>query len=119
MFLPFWRAAEISAAGYLRKQGYRVVASGFRVREGEVDLVAWDGDVLVFIEVKSRRSTDPPESAVGLRKRRRILSAARAYIARYKLTGAAYRFDIVTVNEVSGQKPIYHLSRDAFGTENL
>src|SRR5438034_1090400 len=70
--LPFWRSAEIRAAGYLRKQGYRIVASSFRVREGEIDLIAWDGDVLVFIEVKSRKNADPPESAVGLRKRSRV-----------------------------------------------
>ncbi len=114
MFLPFWRSAEIRAAEYLRKQGYRLVASGFRVREGEVDLIAWDSDVLVFVEVKSRKSADPPEAAVGTRKRRRVMKAAQAYLSRHKLSEVRYRFDIVTVNEMPGQPATYHLFRDAF-----
>src|SRR5262245_3525731 len=105
--LPFWRRAEIRAARYLRSQGYRIVATNFRVNEGEIDLVAWDGDILVFVEVKSRTSTDAPEAAVGFRKRARIIRAAHAYIARYHLQRAAYRFDIVAVNETPTQKTEY------------
>src|SRR5215471_14932218 len=114
MLLPFWRSAEIRAAAFLRERGYRIVASGFRVREGEVDLIAWDGTVLVFIEVKSRQSSDPPEDAVGFRKRQRVLKAANAYISRHRLSEAAYRFDIVSVNEIPGRDPDYQLLRDAF-----
>jgi putative endonuclease len=114
--LPFWRSAEIRAARYLRSQGYRIVATNFRVKEGEIDLVAWDGDVLVFIEVKSRTSLDAPESAVGFRKRTRVIRAAQAYTARYHLQRASYRFDIVTVNETPTRKPEYRLIRDAFRT---
>ena len=51
----FWRRAEMRAATFLRSEGFKVVASGFRTKEGEVDLIAWDGDILVFVEVKSRR----------------------------------------------------------------
>ena len=114
MLLRFWRRSEIRAADYLRKLGYRIVASGFRVREGEVDIVCWDGDILVFVEVKSRQSDDDPESVVGLRKQRRVIRAAKLYLSRYKLHEAKYRFDIVTVNEVAGRKPVYRHFRDAF-----
>ena len=114
MFLRFWRKAEINASDYLRRQGYRVVASGFRVREGEVDIIAWDGDVLVFVEVKSRKTEDAPESAVGMRKRRRVVKAAKIYMSRYKLNDVCYRFDIIAVNEVSGRKTAFRLFRDAF-----
>jgi len=114
LFVPFWRRAEIRAAKYLRSQGYRIIASGFRVAEGEIDLIAWDGDTLVFVEVKSRKSADLPEVVVGYTKRHRVIRAARSYIARFKLHEATYRFDIVAVNEVSGQKPVCRLIRDAF-----
>src|SRR5262245_47058628 len=112
--LPFWRRSEIRAARYLRSQGYRIVATNFRVNEGEIDLVAWDHDILVFVEVKSRSSAYAPEAAVGLRKQTRIIRAAQAYIARYHLQRAPYRFDIVAVNETPTRKPEYRLIRDAF-----
>jgi putative endonuclease len=113
-FIPFWRGAEIRAAKYLRSQGYLIVASGFRVREGEVDLIAWDGEILVFIEVKSRKGPAPPEAAVGFTKQQRVIRAARAYIARHRLHETTYRFDIVAVNEPPGEVPTYRLLRDAF-----
>jgi putative endonuclease len=112
--LPFWRRSEILAAAYLRSLGYRLIASGYRVRDGEVDLIAKEGDILVFIEVKSRRSSDPPEDAVNLRKKQRIIRAARAYMARHKLHEVPFRFDVVGVNSVAGRKPEFRLLRDAF-----
>lgn len=112
--LPFWRTSEIKAASFLRAQGYKIVASGFRVKEGEVDLIGWDQNILVFVEVKARKGTEPPEAAVGHTKQQRIIRAARAYISRYRLHDAMCRFDIVTVNELPDCKPQYRLIRDAF-----
>src|SRR5678809_1644146 len=66
--IPFGRRSEIEGAAYLRSLGFRIVASGYRTPEGEVDLVAWDCDQLVFVEVKARHSDAPPEDAVGFRK---------------------------------------------------
>jgi putative endonuclease len=114
MWLPFWRRAEIDAARYVRSLGYRVVASGYRVREGEVDLIAWDGEVLVFIEVKSRVGKDAPEAAVGLTKQRRIIRAAHAYMSRYGMHDHRCRFDIVTVNQIDSGKRVYKVLQDAF-----
>jgi|SRR5579884_2051196 len=114
ILLPFWRRSEINAAEYLRSQGYRVIASGYRVQQGEVDLIAWDGEVLVFVEVKSRQNQDEPEAAVGATKRRRVIRAAKAYIARYKLQDKTHRFDIVAVNQAKKGGPTYRLLRDAF-----
>src|SRR5688572_33219021 len=91
--IPFGRRSEIGAADYLRSLGFKIVASSYRTRLGEVDLVAWHGETLVFVEVKARRSDAPPEDNVGLRKQQRVIRAARAYIARYKLHDAKYRFD--------------------------
>jgi len=114
-FVPFGRRSEIDGAAYLRSIGFRVIASGYRTRAGEVDLIAWDANVLVFIEVKALHSGAPPEDAVGPRKRQRVMRAARSYIAQYRLQEASYRFDILAVSARRGAKPDFRLLRDAFG----
>jgi putative endonuclease len=113
-FLSFGRRTEILAAGYLHAIGYRVVASSFRTKHGEVDLIAWDGNVLVFIEVKGRRSNDPPEDAVNLIKQQRVVRAAHTYMARNGLNHVPYRFDILAVTSSPRLKPEFRLLRDAF-----
>ncbi len=113
-FLTFGRRSEILAIGYVRSLGYRVVASGYRTRDGEVDVIAWDGEILVFIEVKSRQSLDPPEDSVGYQKRRRVIRAAEQYRSRYRLGQTPYRFDILAVTVLPGKPPEFRLLRDAF-----
>src|SRR4030095_248866 len=78
--LPFGRESELLGITYLRSLGYRVVASSYRTQDGEVDIIAWDGEVLTFVEVKSLSATGSPEDAVGTRKRERIIRAAKSYI---------------------------------------
>jgi putative endonuclease len=112
--VPFGRRSEIGGIAYLRSLGFKIVASGYRTKAGEVDIVAWHGDVLVFVEVKARRSDAPPEDNVGSRKRERVIRAAHAYIAQYKLQHASYRFDILSVSSRLGEKPEYRLLEDAF-----
>ena len=114
--LPLGRRSEIDGAAYLRSLGYRVVGSGYRTRAGEIDLIAWDGTVLVFVEVKSLQSEMPPEDAVGPRKQRRVMLAAQSYVSRYRLQGTSYRFDILAVSVPPGGKPEFRLLRDAFGS---
>ena len=112
--LTFGRRSEILAIDYLRSQGYRIVCSPYRTKTGEADVVAWDGDTLVFIEVKARKNTDPPEDSVGIQKQQRIIRAANAYVARYKLQDKPFRFDILAVTSIPGRKPEFRLLRDAF-----
>ena len=112
--LTFGRRSEILGVEYLRSTGYRVVASGFRTRNGEVDIVAWEDDVLVFVEVKSRRNSDPPEDSVNARKQQRIIRAARTYLSRHHHHNVSYRFDILTVTSLPGSSPVYRIIRDAF-----
>ena len=113
--IPFGRRSEIDGAGYLRSIGFRVIASGYRTRSGEVDLIAWDGDVLVFVEVKALHSSAAPEAAVGRRKQQRVIKAARSYMTQYRLNEKPCRFDILAVSVLPGQKPAFRLLRDAFG----
>src|SRR5215467_13828023 len=107
--LSFGRRSEIEGAAYLRSLGFRVVASSYRTRDGEVDLIAWEGDQLVFVEVKALHSESPPEDAVGYRKRERIIRAARSYISRYRLHDHPYRFDILAVTVRIGEPPQFRL----------
>jgi putative endonuclease len=91
---------EEAAYFHLRKLGHVVVARNFRTPRcpGEIDLIAWDHDVLCFIEVKTRTSHDvkTAESAVDRHKRREIAQVAREYLRRLP-PACQWRFDIVSV----------------------
>ena len=88
---------ELRAAKYARARGYRVLARRYRGGTGEIDLVARDGDTLVFIEVKPRPEgrLGSGAEAVTADKRRRIRSAAREYCARHGCADADCRYDIL------------------------
>ena len=100
---------EALAREHLERAGYRIVAANFTLPIGrntrdvivtaEIDLVAYDGTTLSFIEVKTRTSDEivPPQTNVDLRKRRQIARAARGYRRMFGLTDAPYRYDVVTV----------------------
>ena len=107
--LELGRRGEQLAAAYLEQQGYAIVATNFTLPVGrnmrgaiinaEIDLVAYDGPTICFVEVKTRASDwfAPPEANVDLRKRRQIARAARAYRRMFGLVNAPYRYDVVTV----------------------
>lgn len=95
------RRGEDLAHRFLRERGFHIVARNYRLSSGdaEVDLIARDGDVLVFIEVKTRRSADygPPERAIGAQKRSKLLRAARVYVAGCRISWDRVRFDVVGI----------------------
>ena len=90
---------ETLAYWHLRQAGYTVVARNRRARGGELDLIAWDGPTLAFVEVKTRTTGDtgPPELAVARSKQKRIAKAAHDYLRRLRKKPESYRFDIVSV----------------------
>ena len=104
------RAAEESACRFLRERGYEIVVRNWRTVLGEIDIVARDGPILVFVEVKSRSRSDfgGPEAAVHPAKQRRLIATARAFLDRTDCRLPA-RFDIVAFLE--GEPRLY---RDAF-----
>lgn len=122
---------ESYAAAYLTQLGYHLVASNFtlpvgRNRRGavinaEIDLVAYDGDTLCFIEVKTRASDwfAPPEVNVDLRKRRQITRAARVYRQMLGLENEPHRFDVVTVVLTDGAAPQLELLRNFWTEDSL
>ena len=87
---------ERVAASALRRRGMRILRRNYRTRHGEVDLIARDGDVLVFVEVKARRRGDPAE-AVTPEKQRRLTLAALHFLKRHGLLECRSRFDVVAV----------------------
>ena len=91
---------EEEAFFYLRQQGYVIIARNYRSprSRSELDMVGWDGEVLCFIEVKTRTSRDiqPAEVAVDPEKRGDLSRVAREFLLKMKTT-PAFRFDIVSV----------------------
>jgi putative endonuclease len=91
---------EDCACRELRRRGYEILERRYRTRYGEIDIIASDRGVLVFIEVKARRSATygPPVEAVTWHKRRRLLQLAESYIAARRLSNTPCRFDVVSIS---------------------
>jgi putative endonuclease len=87
---------EQAAARYLRRQGLRILCRGYRTDHGEIDLVARDGEVTVFVEVKARRQGVPAE-AVTLEKQRRLTLAGLHFLKKHRLLEHQSRFDVVAI----------------------
>lgn len=96
---PLGQRGERYAARYLRTLGYRVVAGGSRSRYGEVDVVAVDGETIVFVEVKTRRNGTLGDAAeaVDREKQRRIARTALAFLKEHGLLEYRARFDVVAL----------------------
>ena len=108
-------AGEAEAARWLRSAGFEVVATGFRARCGEIDIVAEDGREVVFVEVKTRTSDafgSPAESVTRL-KRLRIVRAASVFLVQAGWTDRACRFDVLSVAPIGSGWRVTHL-KDAF-----
>src|SRR6266581_2260956 len=108
---------EEEAYFHLRSQRYVMVARNFRSPRcrGEIDLIAWDADVLCFIEVKTRTSRDvkTAEAAVDRHKRREVAQVAREYLRRQP-PSCQWRFDIVSVYYAqAGSRPQIEVFRNA------
>lgn len=91
---------ENAACEYLKKLGYKIIARNYSCPLGEIDVIACDNGVTVFVEVKARNGTDfgLPEESVGYAKRRKILAAARYWLgAHVKESAKGCRFDVIAV----------------------
>lgn len=91
---------EELAAAYLSKQGFRVIEKNFRVRQGEIDIIGYDQEVLVFVEVKYRslKQAGLPEEAVNPAKQRQICKTALFYLQKNRLgTELPCRYDVVAI----------------------
>ena len=117
------RKGEEMAARHLRRLGFRLVVANFKAPigrnrrgaavTGEIDLVALEGDVLCFVEVKTRRSDEfaAPSAAVDLRKQRQITRTARIYRRIFGLQSMNFRYDVVSIVVKTEKAPQIELLR--------
>jgi putative endonuclease len=107
---------EQIASEFLVRAGYSIVARNYRCKLGEIDIVARDGEYLVFIEVKTRTGSGcgSPAAAVTPRKQRQICKAAQCYLAEHRLFDTPARFDVVAIVIANGGRHLVEVIADAF-----
>ncbi len=118
----FGSDGEAQTASFLEGRGYRLVDANVRPlggqARGEIDLIAWHGPTLVFVEVKTRHvargAQGTPAEAVDARKRRQLVTLATAYLAKHNLDDVPCRFDVVEIVERRNAPPQISLLVNAF-----
>jgi putative endonuclease len=110
------KSGEDLACDELARRGYAILDRRYRTRAGEIDVIARDGTALVFVEVKTRRSSrcGMPVDAVTPRKRRQIVLMASDYLARRRPHARSCRFDVVSVAIDGDGRAVITIVRDAF-----
>lgn len=115
------RRGERAAFFYLRRLGFVVTARQWKTMKarGDLDLVAWEDDVLCFVEVKTRttRAVAPAEAAVDAEKKRMLRKMAHYYVRQLPDRDVPVRFDILSIYFEAGKKADFELFRGAFGWE--
>ena len=109
------KLGESLAVDELERRGYAIVARRYRTRHGEIDIVADDGDTLVFVEVKARTNDECGLAAEGVTrwKQRQLASMAEEYLARNDVVNRPCRFDVVAIDDADTY-PVLTVYRDAF-----
>lgn len=113
-------AGERLAEKFLRASGLKIIARRFRTRAGEIDLIAMDGDEVVFVEVKTRRSGrfGTPEESVTRTKRAHLRAVAFAYLSSTHRPRARFRIDVVAIEVFVNESPRITHIRSAVGDED-
>ncbi len=120
--IRFGRDGEKVALRYLKRKGYKIIEKNADVGRGEIDIVALDGDVIVFVEVKSRHSSKDghPADFVTPAKQRQLTRLALLYLSQHRWSEEPARFDVVVVTwEEDGGKPLVEHFVDAFEATGL
>lgn len=113
--LELGKLGEELAFREIKRLGYKKVIRNYRCPLGEIDLIAWDGDTLVFIEIKTRRgkSLAYAKESVNARKRRQLSKVALAYMKSNRCFGTKARFDVVAIH-LKGTEAQTELIKNAF-----
>ncbi|MCE0521328.1 MAG: YraN family protein [Methylacidiphilales bacterium] len=108
---------ERVAAAFVRRHGYKVLTRNYQTTRGEIDLVCRHGDVLVFVEVKTRAESAivPPSEAIDAAKEEALQETARRYLELLDLPDIHHRFDAVEVRLKAGEIPVCTLLPNYFG----
>lgn len=110
------RSAEVVAAAELGRRGYRIAASNYRCRYGEIDLIATESGSLVFIEVRCKRTAGygSPAESITTAKQAKLTRTAQHYLQETGAGDINCRFDVVEVELVDGRLAVTDIIRDAF-----
>ena len=111
----FGKKGESLAVAHLKKHGYRIIVQNYRTGLGEIDIIAKDKGILVFIEVKARRSFrfGNPKAAITPQKQRKISMVALSYLKATKQESVKARFDVVAVS-AEDDTPDIEIVKNAF-----
>ena len=115
--IEFGMWGEAKARSFLSQKGYRILTTHYRLKIGEIDIIAQDGETIVFVEVKTRRNDDygTPAEAVNFRKQRKIRMTALSYLQRFSLHDKPVRFDVIEVYGTGEEQSKIHHIINAFG----
>ena len=102
------KAGEAAAVSHLRRNGYEVLRTNYRVREGEIDVVARRDGQLVFVEVKTRRSSafGSPEESITATKAQRLIATAQSYLSETGAEQSDWRIDLLAVELDRSGRPL-------------
>ncbi len=116
--LHFGKEGEKAAVKFLKKKGYRFIEKNYRNKTGEIDIVAEQDEVLVFVEVKSRTDAEygEPLEAVTPHKQRKICQVARGFMTQHRIESRDCRFDVVGIKGNPSQPKTWEIElvQDAF-----
>ncbi len=95
----YGKSSEIIASNYLKEKGYKIIATNYKNKVGEIDVIALDKDILVFVEVKSRetRRFGDPLEAIDEQKMFKLKCVASAYLKKLHRLDAKCRFDAIAI----------------------
>ena len=110
------KQGEEIACEYLERNGFKIVEKNYHFGHGEIDIIAYENDVLVFVEVKTRKSLlyGTPELAVTKAKQKQIKKIAEAYLFLKKINDTYCRMDVIAIVMVSKNNPLINHIRNAF-----
>ncbi len=108
---------ETQARSFLLAKGYKILATHYQIKLGEIDIIAQDTDVIVFVEVKTRRNSKygTPAEAVNRRKQHKIIMTALCYLQISDFQNSPVRFDVIEVYIPFRQESQIHHIMNAFG----
>jgi putative endonuclease len=95
------KQGEQAAAAYLKAAGYQIVTTNWRCKAGEIDVIARQGEMLVFVEVRSRTTTEDAFASIEARKRVKLLRAVYLYLAETAQEETAWRVDAIAVGRAA------------------
>ncbi|MFH0931751.1 MAG: YraN family protein [Candidatus Zixiibacteriota bacterium] len=105
------RSGEKKAVEYLKSKGFEILFTNYRYGHKEIDIIARDKNYIVFIEVKAGQSKSfgPPQGWVNLKKQKKIVEVATAFLQKHQFPGCDFRFDVIAIDRSSGKEMVEHI----------